>query len=295
MKKIKIAFLILHFNTVDDTRKCVESIKKSIKSNYKIVIVDNCSPNESGTVLKKIYEKDQKVHVLLASKNLGFARGNNLGFKYIKKYFKTEYIAMINNDTYLLDNKFMSIVDDEYERSGFAVLGPKIILPHNKVNPVQEKLLPIEEMRSWRARLKINYWLNFFYMNGIYESAKKIYYTITNKNPSHIYSTCNKDKYMQDIVLHGCFLIFSEKYIDKFDGIDPRTFMYMEEKILYTRLKQNNLLSVYNPKLVIFHNEDSATNSLMKNERNKKLFLFKNAYFSSGILIEEMEKIGREN
>ena len=92
-----------------------------------------------------------------------------------------------------------------------------------------------------------------------------------------------------NIVFHGAFLIFSKKYFEKFNGLDSRTFMYMEEKILAAKLKKSGLKSVYNPKIVIFHNEDSATNSIKKTKRSKNLFVYKNAIKSSKVLIKELE------
>ena len=97
------------------------------------------------------------------------------------------------------------------------------------------------------------------------------------------------DERQENIVLHGAFLIFSKKYFEQFNGLDSRTFMYMEEKILAAKLKKCGLKSVYNPKIVIFHNEDSATNSIKKTKRSKNLFVYKNAIKSSKVLIKELE------
>ena len=95
----------------------------------------------------------------------------------------------------------------------------------------------------------------------------------------------------ENIVLHGCFFIFSKNYIEKFDGLDDRTFLYGEEELLAIRLKKNNLKSVYNPEIKIFHNEDSATNAITKSNRDKKIFVCKNQIKSIKILIEEMKGI----
>lgn len=47
-----ISFIILHYNVVDETINCVNSIKNNINSNnYHIVIADNASPNKSGDIL----------------------------------------------------------------------------------------------------------------------------------------------------------------------------------------------------------------------------------------------------
>ena len=70
---MKIAFVILHYNVVDETEKCIESIlTRCDADNYSIVVVDNCSLNGSGEKLYKKYQDESKVHVILNKKNLGF-------------------------------------------------------------------------------------------------------------------------------------------------------------------------------------------------------------------------------
>lgn len=286
----KIAFLILHYMTIDDTLKCIQSIEKNVPENeYSIVVVDNLSPNKSGLLLKEKYENNDHVTVLLNDENSGFARGNNLGFKYIKDNFEVDYIAMINNDTCLLQHNFLELVDEEYQKSSFAVLGPKINLPNKQVNPIQKEMISLKELKSRRVRFKVNYIFNLLYLASLYDGLKKLFFKISGKKVHSQYSSSGVLERQENIVLHGSFLIFSKQYFSMFDGIDPRTYMFMEEKLLAVRLKKNHLKSVYNPKIEIYHNEDSATNALKKNTRDKNLFIYKNAIFSSKILIKELE------
>ena len=201
---------------------------------------------------------------------------------------------MLNNDTVLLQKNFYSLVIDEYAKSSFAVLGPKILLPNNEINPVQEKLPTVKSFKRTIFKMKIFYLLHLFYMYPLYEkikfgikkrSKKDLNFSLKNYNE-------NVDKRQENVVLHGCFLIFSKKYMDKFDGLDDRTFLYMEEKILQSHLLQNKMLSVYNPNIVIYHNEDSSTKTITKTRRKKELFILKNANKSAKILLKELKKMG---
>lgn len=291
---MKIAFLILHYNTIHDTIKCVESIQKNVNNKqYYIVIVDNKSPNDSGKILLNKYNGIKNIKVILNEKNMGFAKGNNIGFKYIKENYKVDFIAMINSDTYLLNNNFFDIIINEYNSSGFAVLGPKILLPNNQINSVQKKLITAKQLKNKMLRMKIMYYASKFYLMFVYEFLKKLFIIFRSKSAIGLSVNYSDDVNIrqENVVLHGAFLIFSKKYIEKFDGLDNRTFMYMEEKLLAARLKKEGMLSVYNPELVIFHNEDSATNSIMKTPRKKNMFVYKNAFISSKILYNELLKL----
>ena len=71
---------------VSETSACVESIKK-IEGDKKIIIVDNASPNGSVKQIRELYGADSTVDIIESSSNLGYARGNNLGYEYvISKY-----------------------------------------------------------------------------------------------------------------------------------------------------------------------------------------------------------------
>ena len=127
MKKEKIGFCILHYLVKDVTINCVNSIMEKCKGeNYAIVVVDNASNNNSGKELQKLYKSNNKVKVIINKNNLGFAKGNNVGFRYLKK-LGCEYIVMLNNDTLLLTDHFGEEIIKEWKKSKFDVMGPEII------------------------------------------------------------------------------------------------------------------------------------------------------------------------
>ena len=68
----KVVFLILHYYTLNDTIKCVDSIDKIDYDNKEIIIVDNGSPKESGEQLKIRYKNRKDIHIILSKTNLGF-------------------------------------------------------------------------------------------------------------------------------------------------------------------------------------------------------------------------------
>lgn len=293
MEKYKYTFVILHYHTIEDTKKCVESIFEKCKNkNVEVVIVDNASKNDTGKELEEFYKENNKMHIIINDENLGFARGNNIGFKYAKEKLNADFIIMCNNDTYLLQDNFLDLIIEEFGNSDFAVLGPRILLPSNKTNPVIKKLPTVKQLKRHLIKTTLSYITSLLYINKLYTFLKELLKRILRKtklNNQEVTEQVNK-RY-ENIVLHGCFFIFSKNYIEKFDGLDERTFLYKEEELLALRLKNNNLKSVYNPKIEIFHNEDSATNAITKNDRKKKIFVCKNQIKSTKILIEEMEKV----
>lgn len=285
--KDKFVFLILHYLTVEDTKRCVSSIKEKCKEkyNYEILIIDNGSPNASGEIIKKKYRDDENITVILSEKNLGFAKGNNIGFAYAKKNMNPTYIIMINNDIIMLQEDFLDKIVEEYHQSQFAVLGPQIILNGKEFN-YPDTLPTLKELKKVRRKTKRLYIFNKIYLRYVISLLIRVENVFSRKTKINI----NIRK--ENVLLNGCCLIFSKEYIEKFDGIDDRTFLYYEEQLLYIRLVKNNLKSVYNPELRILHNEGVATNQVKKKKRDKFDFKLKHELDSLSVLIKEMENGG---
>lgn len=53
---LDIVFVVLNYNVVDITINCIKSIEKNIDtSNYRIILVDNASSNQSGEKLQQFF------------------------------------------------------------------------------------------------------------------------------------------------------------------------------------------------------------------------------------------------
>ncbi len=267
-KTYKLGFVVLHYISIEDTIECIESIMYQLKSEkYEIIIVDNCSPNQTGKVLKEKYKNFDNICVIMNSKNLGFSAGNNVG---IKKALEKDcdFVAVINNDTILLQNDFFKLILSEYNESHFAVLGPQVLSPdgRNDSNPIGDgSLCSIETMKK-----------------GMYVFIKK-YIKVLLRLPSFrhvniVYKENNSKKLylfrQVNIALHGCCLIFSPTFFKYFQGFEELTFMYGEETILLMNCKKYNLPMIYNPKIKIYHKEGISTHLEFTN-RKKELIYYK--------------------
>lgn len=263
-----IAFVILHYLAFEDTCECVSSIMERVGTNdYKIIVVDNNSLDDSYKKLKDKYINSDKIILIHNNDNLGFAKGNNVGFKYAKENLNPNYIVLCNNDVCLIQDSFYNQVDKFYKETNFDVMGPKIKTKDGLLtsNPEDEgHVFTEKQINHLIFRFTKSYILNALFIK---ESKKKSVKKIINE-------------VKKDVILHGSFLVFSKNYISKFDGLDPRTHMYLEEDILYLHLVKNNMSSYYNPNITIYHKEDASTNKAMNSNRKKKMFIAKNTICS---------------
>lgn len=285
MKKSRIGFIILHYQTINDTIACVESIKNACNEDDIIIIVDNFSPNGSGRLLTEKYSQDINVEIIINKDNFGFAKGNNVGFIKAKEKYQCEYIVMMNNDTLLIQQDFRNRIISAYEQYGFAVMGPKILQKDGTVN-CGNPTIPIHT-NIMRARIgQISNYIRYFL--SFVDLDTKFGQLVDKQVVDEKYS----EQYHEDVQLAGCCWIFSREYISRFDGINPDTFMYLEEILLYLRIKRTGLKIIYNPDLEIVHLEEATTlETFSGKKRNARRFKYRCQMKSFKVLINEL--IGR--
>lgn len=277
-----IVFVILHYKTIEDTLSCINSIKK-LSHKSKIVVVDNASGNDDD--IDRIKKED--VDLLVSDMNLGFANGNNLGCRYAIDKYNPKYLCVINSDTVIEQPNFIEVIYDLYKKYKFDVLGPKI-LPDNldSCNPFNayEEYEDID-LAINNANKKL-YIYSRPILRSIYDRARCIKSHLVKRIPLK-----NGESEQTGVSLHGCALIFSRKYFQRYNDVFYReTFMFHEEEFLTYRMRKDHLLFLYSPSLEIYHNEGSSQNKEYKKNWEKEIFKNKNIIKS----LELLKKIKRE-
>ena len=111
-----VCFVILHYMALDETTACVESIRGNVEGEKKIIVVDNCSPNGSIADLERIYADAPDVRVMETGSNLGFARGNNFGYKAAVSDYDPDFVVVMNNDMEIRQKDFIRQMEKRSHR-----------------------------------------------------------------------------------------------------------------------------------------------------------------------------------
>lgn len=171
-RKIDVGFVILQYLCTTETVECITSIFDNLDTNnFHIVVVDNSSKNGSLEFIKEKFSSNNKITFIENSSNLGFARGNNIGIKFLNENFDSNYICVINNDTILLEKEFIKKLDVYYKNSKFAVAGPKVITPDgaSESNPKNVVFLKKHDIKRAITKYKLKRFFCFFYVLRLYE------------------------------------------------------------------------------------------------------------------------------
>lgn len=272
-----ISVVVLFYKAYEVLIKCINSLLKlKIPEGWSlnIIVVDNNSPDDSYLKICEEFKGKHNIILIHNEKNMGFAKGNNVGFHYAKTHFNSDFIILSNSDAYIYDTNFISKLILEYSKSAFDVAGPNIVsLKDGKhQNPERRQYYSIRDVKKRILKLGTLYCLSFFNLDALFQG----FYRRNNNYNVDDYNI-RKSLSNNDYQLFGAFLIFSKSYIKKYDGLYPGTFMYGEENILRYIIQRDALLMKYISELTVYHEEGSSTDESFKAPLQNRRFRYKNS------------------
>lgn len=281
-----ISFIILHYKNLNDTIECIESIRKlNSNKNISIIVVDNNTLTDSDEKKLLNYTKD----IIKLKENKGFANGNNTGCEYATKKYNPDFLCVINNDTIINQSNFIDEIYKIYNETNFDIMGPKIITKDgDSVNPFNA----YQTLDEVNQKIKYHNKLIKIYQNKMLRTILNTYLKIKFKFKK-IEHLKNGENSQYGVALHGCALIFSKKYYERYKDVFYKgTFLYHEEEFLDYRRRKDHLITYYDSNLEIFHKEGSSLNETFKNKNNYEKLIFRNKEIvkSLTLLKEIMEK-----
>jgi GT2 family glycosyltransferase len=265
---MNFSFVILHYESINDTLELINSIQKNVEGNYEIIVVDN----GSKTNRFNIDSKKENIHTIISDSNLGFAKGMNLGIDYAKKNYQSGFIVLLNNDTLINDKKFIEKVISKFDKYNYYVLGPKIIslVDGKNQNPVYSYKFNYDIITVFRGWFKylLLYTLSILRLEKFVLNIKKRFLSNNRK-------TVNKDNSgdITNVPLQGSCLILSPKFNDDYNGLYEKTFLYGEEIILYYQMNRDSNLVLYSDDICIYHKEGSSTNLTIQSHKKRRFQL----------------------
>lgn len=226
MNQPLVYIIILNWNGYKDTIECLESLKKITYRNYKIILIDNGSTDES---VKILHAKYPKIKLIGNKVNLGFAGGCNIGIKYALKR-NSDYVLLLNNDT-IVDRKFLTELVNVSKKDVKIGITTSKIYYADKPNVL------------WSTGNKIDTRRLFAYIS---ESKNQI------------------DLGQYDIVKEidcawGCSILIPNNLFVKIGLFDERYFMYVEDIDLCIRIKESGHKILYAPKSKVWHKISAAS------------------------------------
>src|SRR5579872_3802747 len=115
-----VSIITLNYNQATITAEFLESSKKLLYPEFEILVCDMGSSEDPGKIFN--ISDYPNARLLRNKKNLGFAGGNNWGFRQARG----EFIFIVNNDTDLTPDIIQRLTEPFSQNSMIGIVCPKI-------------------------------------------------------------------------------------------------------------------------------------------------------------------------
>lgn len=225
-----VAIVLVNYNDANDTIDCVQSLLQLQYKDYRIIVVDNKSTDES---LQKLKELDAKgtIKLLQADENNGFSAGSNIGIQFALDSLQADFIWLLNNDTVVTQNSLTQLMKGFEGNCNIGV-----------------------------TTAKTYYWSNksmIWYAGGAINSK-------TSRTEHWHYDEIDQDtlgseKNVPVTFVSGCCMLIKKNVIEKIGYLDEDYFLYEEDCDYCLRITAAGYTLVYCPDAVIYHKVSAST------------------------------------
>ena len=266
---VDLSVVILNWNSRDFLVEALGSIlSQQWRYAIEVIVVDNNSQLDDAV---EVVKRDFPQVTLIANpKNIGFAAGNNIGWKIARG----RYVLFLNPDTLVHDGAFDTLVDwmDSHPRAGGS--GPKMTYPDGRLQ-ASSRAFP-----SFGAGMFRNTFLGKLWPNNPWSRG-------------YLMEDTDRDEPRQADWLSGSALLVRREALEEITepsgAWDEKYFMYCEDVDLCYRLKAKDWERWYVPGAHITHriggSSDWAQGAMIRQHHGSMLrFYFKHYAKGPGIL-----------
>lgn len=217
-----VSIIILSYNTASLITQCLTSVFTHVKDvPFEVIVVDNNSHDQSVHIIKTRFPK---VKVIESEKNVGFAKGINLG----ATQAKGDLLLLLNSDTTFSNNAVLKLVEFLKERKNAAVVGGNL---KNKDGSTSSSY------------------------SDFYTISKIFSFLFLKDSKSHVTQNPKRVDWVS-----GGFMLIRKDVFDEVNGFDGHYFMYIEDMDLCYRLSKRGYEIYYYPDATVAHVGQGSSN-----------------------------------
>ncbi len=135
--------IVVVWNQVEITRRCLESIVNRTQADYRLILIDNASDDETSKYLDDFANTNSERIVLIKNKaNLGFLKAANQGL--IKS--EAKYACLLNNDTVVTKGWLRELISVAESNPRLGILNPSSTTLGQKV--------PLKDIDKYAGKIR---------------------------------------------------------------------------------------------------------------------------------------------
>lgn len=232
-----LSVIIVNYNVKYFLEQCLFSVIKAMQSmNGEIIVVDNCSTDDSFTFFQ---DRFQEVRFIWNKTNEGFAKANNQALAMAKG----EYILFLNPDTIVPEDCFEKCIAfiNERPKENSCALGIKML--DGAGNFLKES------KRAFPSPLT-----SFYKLSGL-----AALFSQSKRFGRYFLGYLDENKNHEVDVLAGAFMLIPKFILDKVGSFDEGFFMYGEDIDLSFRIQKAGYKNCYFAGSCIIHFKGEST------------------------------------
>lgn len=200
---MKVAVIILNYNSSDDCRKCVSFLKRQEGVELELVLVDNCSPD--GNKVEALC-REQNCTFIASPENRGYNAGNNIGLRYAEE--KGYKYALIANP------------DMEFPQTDYVKRLIEVMENDTEIVATGSDIIGIDGSHQSPMKRQNSWIYSFGWIKDLFKQKSSETQNIENYHISHY---CWK--------IGGSCLMVRMNFIQEIGYFDEYPFLYCEESI----------------------------------------------------------------
>lgn len=216
-----VLVVLLNWNSLDETRTAIESVRRMDYPNFRILIVDNGSQDGSAGALKELV--DDRTDLLESPVNTGYTGGCNLGMERALA-MGAKYIWLLNNDAVAEPTALSSIV--------------AIAESDDRIGLVTPQIASLEDGR-------------LYFAGGVISTAEGVF---KDTHDPAVAAEWEK-RYPDCGLVIGTAMLVRAELVQRIGMLDPRFFAYFEDIDYSVRSAKAGFRNVVDPKSVVRHFE----------------------------------------
>lgn len=267
--KYTLATIIVNYGTHDRTIQYVKEELPKCKLSQLVIIVNNAATEDSTSRISSALtacriddivapldgSNGHNIYVIHNPENSGYAKGNNIGVRFVYKHFDADYLLISNNDiVFLQDDVVERLIDKLKELPNAAVIGPKVVGHDGHCQS------PYLYYSFWREMVLYPFerFIPFLKLSNLNrENAESGYY-------HHVM---------------GSFFVTKMPDFIKCGMMDEKTFLFYEEWILSDRMKNIGKKEYYLKEVAVLHDHGISMKHIPSKLVSRDFFLESGLYY----------------
>ncbi|MCX6765907.1 MAG: glycosyltransferase [Candidatus Moranbacteria bacterium] len=244
----KAAVIIANWNGKEYLNDCLFSLRHQTYKNFKIILVDNGSSDDSVSFVKSNFPE---IEIISLPENQGFAKANNIGINKAFEDTSVDYIVTLNNDTRVDPGYIEKMIECAVRHPDAGSIQPKV--------------------------------MNFFNPQMIDSTGIEIYFDTSAINRGQKEKDIGQYEKEEEIFGSSASAgLFARHALEKVklsenEFFDESYFSYQEDVDLAWRLRLAGFKSYYCPEAKVFHAHSATGKSYSS---FKAFFIVRNQYYN---------------